>query len=49
MSLLLVDVPIEGEISEDIIAQVHSRVWDTEKPGRAKSASPVEVKLKEGQ
>ena len=46
MSLLLVDVPIEAEISEDIIAQVYTGVWATEKPGRAKSASPV--KLKEG-
>ncbi|TRZ05916.1 hypothetical protein HGM15179_021191, partial [Zosterops borbonicus] len=36
------DVPIEEEISEDIIAHVYSGVWTMEKPGRAKSLSPVE-------
>ncbi|XP_026707282.1 uncharacterized protein LOC113481655 [Athene cunicularia] len=49
MSLSLTSIPTGGEISEEIINQVYPGVWATDTSGRAKNASPVEVKLKEGQ
>ncbi|GAB0184622.1 hypothetical protein GRJ2_000927500 [Grus japonensis] len=48
MSLSLTNVPIEGKISEEIANQVYPGVWATDVPGKAKNATPVEVKLKEG-
>ncbi|GAB0183158.1 hypothetical protein GRJ2_000781100 [Grus japonensis] len=38
----------EGKISEEIANQVYPGVWATDVPGKAKNATPVEVKLKEG-
>ncbi|GAB0203762.1 hypothetical protein GRJ2_002841800 [Grus japonensis] len=48
MSLSLTNIPIEGKISEEIANQVYPGVWATDVPGKAKNATPVEVKLKEG-
>ena len=49
MSLSLASTPIKREIDTRIIDQVYPGVWAIDIPGRAKNASPVIVKLKEGQ
>ena len=49
MSLSLASTPIKREIDTRIIDQVYPGVWAIDMPGRAKNASPVIVKLKEGQ
>lgn len=41
-------VESEGEIHRKIMDQVFPGVWDSNIPGRAKNAPPVQVKLKEG-
>jgi len=48
LSLFLASPPTEGKIPEEILNQVYPAVWDTDVPGRAKNAPPVEVRLKEG-
>ncbi len=48
LSLTLTSLPSEGKINEEILNQVYPGVWATDVPGRAKSAPPVEVKVKEG-
>ncbi|XP_033918419.1 uncharacterized protein [Melopsittacus undulatus] len=37
-----------GEIREDVLDQVFPGVWATDRPGKAKNAAPIQVKLKEG-
>ncbi|XP_055648709.1 protein NYNRIN-like, partial [Falco peregrinus] len=49
MSLSLANTPIKREIDTRIIDQVYPGVWAIDIPGRAKNASPVIVKLKDGQ
>ena len=49
LSLSLASTPVKREIDTRIIGQVYPGVWAIDILGRAKNASPVIVKLKEGQ
>uniref|UniRef100_A0A8C3E7W5 ribonuclease H n=1 Tax=Corvus moneduloides TaxID=1196302 RepID=A0A8C3E7W5_CORMO len=48
LSLILTTKDPVEEIREEIMGQVFPGVWATDVPGRAKNATPIQIKLKEG-
>ncbi|TRZ07878.1 hypothetical protein HGM15179_019226 [Zosterops borbonicus] len=48
LSLMLTAIGAKGEIDKEILNQVFPGVWASDVPGRAKNATPVQVRLKEG-
>lgn len=48
LSLILTTTDPVEEIREEIISQVFPGVWATDVPGKAKKATPTQIKLKEG-
>jgi len=48
LNIGLINTPAGSGVPEEVQNQVYPGVWATEAPGKAKNASPIIVKLKQG-